>query len=470
MLMEAIITRAEEVLRQCETEDPHIRHAVQILRDAMQILHGAISVGNITNATGVAIGSNIRQVVQHFNLPPEAAATLIDLRTFLGTSLGIDTSRYYWPTLGFAKKIEDFVGRSYAFDAIDKFLNAHSSGYFEIVGDPGMGKSALLAEYVRRTGCLAHFNVRTLGIISPVQFIENLCAQLIVETGLPYTSLPTNVARDGAFLLKLLHEAAAKLPAGDRLVIAVDALDEVDLTTHPEGTNILFLPPILPDNVYFILTRRDVQLPFSAFPLHDPLDLMHKEHQAENRNDVELYLRHAVERPGLAAWLVEHTMPVDDFVGLLADLSENNFMYLWFVLPEIEEGKYANLRADMLPRGLKGYYETHWGHMGMNANPPPQMKIIIIYIMCELRQPVSRTLLADLANNPDEHAVGGILKEWRQFLHRQETSDGILYSIYHASFRDFLHRQDIIGPTGLTIEAINKLIAYNLWKDIFGDE
>jgi len=30
-------------------------------------------------------------------------------------------------------------------------------GYFTIEGDPGAGKSAILAEYVRRTGCIAHF-------------------------------------------------------------------------------------------------------------------------------------------------------------------------------------------------------------------------------------------------------------------------------------------------------------------------
>lgn len=456
--------QAAETLKRLSSPDPTIQHALQVVGDA-------ITTGAITDATGVAIGRNIRQVINHFNLPPEAAAALLDLRAMLGTGLGLDTAQYQWGNL-VADRLRDFVGREFVFDAINSFLSNNRSGYFVIEGDPGMGKSALLAEYVRRTGCLAHFNIRSIGITGATQFLQNLCAQLIADAELPYTSLPIEATRDGAFLQRLLREAVAKLPAGDRLVIAVDALDEVDLAGHPEGANILFLPHTLPDNVYFVLTRRQVDVPFVAQAQQQLFDLM--AHAVENRQDVEQYLGACTERPGLQAWLTHQSMSRATFIKELADRSQNNFMYLRYVVPEIEQGAYQNLEVDRLPVGLEGYYEDHWRRMGMTAKPLPRVKIRIIYIMCEIRQPVSVKLIADFANNErlavDELDVQEVLEEWKQFLHEQTTPDGKRYSMYHASFQDFLWRNDTVQKADVTLPEINALIADNLWKEMYGDE
>ena len=45
-------------------------------------------------------------------------------------------------------KTKDFVGREYVFNAIADFLTNQPNGYFIIEGDPGMGKSPILAEYI----------------------------------------------------------------------------------------------------------------------------------------------------------------------------------------------------------------------------------------------------------------------------------------------------------------------------------
>ena len=60
-------------------------------------------------------------------------------------------------------KTDGFVGREYVYDAIDAFLSRHENGYFIVQGDPGIGKSVILAEYVRTHRCIAHFNVRSQG-------------------------------------------------------------------------------------------------------------------------------------------------------------------------------------------------------------------------------------------------------------------------------------------------------------------
>jgi hypothetical protein len=55
-------------------------------------------------------------------------------------------------------------------------------------------------------------------------------------------------------------------------------------------------------------------------------------------------------------------------------------------------------------------------------------------------------------------------------LDEQPTPEGKRWSVYHASFRDFLNRQEIIQAAGVTIQGINELIADYLWAGLFGDE
>lgn len=467
MASENLLQIAETLRKQAETVDD------ADLRAALRWLGDGIKTGNIRNSTGVAIGPNptIRQIINQFNVPPEAAATLLNLRAFLVPALGLDTERYQWGAI-IADRTRNFVGRDYVFQAIDRFLRSHSSGYFIIEGDPGLGKSAILAEYVRRTGCIVHFNVRALGITSAAHFIQAVCGQIIADAQLPYSSLPVDATKDGAFFSRLLQEAARQLGTADRLVIAVDALDEVDSTGQPPGANLLFLPHTVPDGVYFVLTQRHVDVPFVTQAPLERLDLL--THPAENRCDVETYLERAVERLVLRGWIDRQPITVASFVTQLANLSENNFMYLRYVLEELAnpQGMYQHLRIERLPFGLAGYYADHWRHMGMASAPLPRVKIRIVYILSEVRQPVSRRLISEFATDPltqvDEFSVQEVLDAWKQFLHEQPDPEGIRYSVYHASFRDFLNRKDIVQAAGVTIKDINALIADTLWNDLFG--
>src|SRR5450755_582920 len=68
-------------------------------REVLRVLGNAISVGNISDSTGIAIGQNIRQVISRFELSPDAAAALLDLRAGLGHHLGLAVSLYDWGIL-----------------------------------------------------------------------------------------------------------------------------------------------------------------------------------------------------------------------------------------------------------------------------------------------------------------------------------------------------------------------------------
>jgi hypothetical protein len=143
------------------------------------------------------------------------------------------------------------------------------------------------------------------------------------------------------------------------------------------------------------------------------------------------------------------------------------------VLPEIESGAYRDLGIEQLPAGLVGYYDDHWIRMGMMVRPLPRVKLRLIYILSEARKPVSRQLLSEFATDTeiriDQLDVQEVLDEWKQFLLEDHLEMKARYSIYHASFRDFLHRKDIVQAAGVTIAGINMIIADNLWASIFAE-
>ncbi len=161
-------------------------------------------------------------------------------------------------------RTQDFTGRKFVFEEIGSFLQTNRKGYFVLEAEPGVGKSSILAKLVLllKWGCVTHFNSRSDGIVDAKSFLENACLQLIDGFKLrdKYPQLPENATANGNFLGRLLGEVSATL-GGKKLIFVVDALDEVDLSLQSSGSNVLYLPDVLPDNVYFIVSKRPESLP-----------------------------------------------------------------------------------------------------------------------------------------------------------------------------------------------------------------
>jgi hypothetical protein len=452
VILSAASTRAEWVL-----EEIRLAQAKRDRTSDFTVL--PLVVGRLDNYAGASFINTLQAVPYYddFAAQVEAVAAALKLRP-------VPPARF---RSLIEERTEEFVGRDYVFAAIDRFLSRRRKGYFAVEGDPGVGKSAILAEFVRRTGCIAHFNIRSQGITQASQFLESVCTQIIARYDLPYSSLPTHATSDGTFLSALLDQVSEQLGEVGRLVIGVDALDEVDLAAQRPGANILYLPGALPPGVYFVMTRRQLKLPFVVQAPQVVLDL--GAYPAESLRDVQTYIRRAAKRPALRDRIGGRPDAVETFVTELARKSESNFMYLHHVLPEIERGGYRDLQFDDLPSGLDGYYDDHWGRMGMTAKPLPQPEIKIIYVLAEVRQPVSRALISEFAGE-DALTVQEVLDNWESFIHKQRAAGETLYSFYHTSFRDFLHRKDIVGAAGLTLKEVNAAIADNLYDGLFEGE
>jgi hypothetical protein len=362
-------------------------------------------------------------------------------------------------------RTQDFTGRRFVFEAIIEFLQKNSKGYFVLEADPGVGKSSIMAKLVllMKRRCVVHFNSQSQGTVKAKQFLENACTQLIQAFKLDYPKLPENATTDGNFLSRLLGEVSAKL-GGKKLVFVVDALDEVDRSDHGRGSNVLYLPDALPDNVYFIVSKRPESLPL---PNHQVFDLM--QYSSESLADVKLYIdKRTSNSASIQSWINRQSLQREQFVAAVAEKSQNNFMYLRYVLNDIDSGKYSDVNLQDLPRELEGYYEKHWARMEMAVEDKElrRRKLKVIYLLTKTRKPVSCDILAKFAEE-DALDVQEVLDNWEQFL-RTNSDTPPDYSIYHASFQRFLHRKDVVQRAGVSLQDIEMAIADNLWRTLYG--
>ena len=413
-----------------------------------RMLKGDPKDRNSIQAVAKAVGVEMRQLVHSSDLQVQAPVPNKHLSEFQAL---------------IAEKIRRFVGRDFVFKAIETFLDKNPSGYFTIVGEPGIGKSAILAKYLHENQCVGYFNVQAGGIRSADRFLKSVCTQLIDRYNLGYEALPPRTTSDGQFLAQLLQEASDTLVGEERLVVAIDALDEVDVNSQQAGSNILYLPRYLPEKVFFLLTRRPFTAEKSRLLVeapHEIFDLNGETYSRENRADVRAYIRFCLGDAELGedlqGWRERQTLTAEEFVEGVAGKSQYNFMYLYYVLPAIAQGFYGDLSLTRLPDGLKNYYWHHWDRKGMTGERQRQ-KVAVIYILVELGDPNSCETIAKIARQ-DEYDVQQLLQEWIEFLRKEEMAGQTCYSLYHASYRDFLHDKLTLEKTGVTLKEINKRI------------
>lgn len=377
----------------------------------------------IESSSGINTG-DMNVIYQYFNDPANA-----------------DIANY---SIGFIPYIEDktagFVGRKFVFNAIDEFIGRNESGYYLIEGEPGIGKTAILAQLSKLRGYPHHFNIAPQNIRFPNQFLGNACAQLIARYDLPLDSIPSSAAEDSNFFLHCL-ELASKAAKGQSIVFAVDALDETSTIDIGSGVNTLFLPPALPKGVFIIATARpssDIQLNVSN------LEKLYLNTDSDgNLHDIKEYIELFVGADSKINRRINNwDISKEFFTDRLLDKSEGNFIYLKYVLPAISEGEFGGEKFDELPKGLHEYYERHWKKMQLNDKKDfLRLYEPIVAILSVAPEPVSINRL-EKWTKIERTEIQFAIDKWMEFLSPPMLEKGERkYRIYHTSFQDFLSQE-----------------------------
>jgi hypothetical protein len=323
-------------------------------------------------------------------------------------------------------RLAEFSGRAWLEAELDRFLSKHKRGVWLLEGEAGVGKTTFLAHLVQKRGYLHFFAEQAPGEAGVMRALQSLAAQLVSRYRLePYTSrehLSPSLASAPDFLERLLNQAAERLITGEQLVIVVDALDEAGagLNGNPLG-----LPKTLPEGVFLILSQRPVNLPLRI----DPYPRMVRLTPDDQRNleDVATYLS------AIAAQLSTGSDDVARILEVLKERSAGNWMYLYFVIREIQEGRRSDLKD--LPLGLAGYYGEYWGRWRRQSDWN-RLYAPLLAVLAAAREAANAEQLRNWAGlNAETREVRQLLEErWAAFLF---ANDG-RYRLYHASLRNFL--------------------------------
>ncbi|MEC4812543.1 MAG: ATP-binding protein [Scytonema sp. PMC 1069.18] len=343
-------------------------------------------------------------------------------------------------------KNQNFVGREFVFTAISNFSLHYNRGYFTIVGVPGSGKSAILANYVRENSHILYYNAQVQSKHLAEEFLVTICSQLINQYPL-HISLPDKATEGSWFLSLLLQKISDQLQSHQKLIIAIDALDVVDYKNQSSGSNIFYLPRYLPDGVYFILTRRPFLREKSGLLIETPSQTLNlSEFSKQNREDVQRYIqqylisRSLLTEKGVESWEGLH-ISKEEFIARLMTESESNFMYLNQILLAIAEGFYSeSWQHHRLPPGLEAYYQQHWEKMTTEGLSDIALKVLLVLTSVKQAEGVLVDAIAQIINE-DEYNVEEVLENWFEFLQQQEVDGEVRYSLYHSSFRLWLVQQ-----------------------------
>ncbi len=322
-------------------------------------------------------------------------------------------------------RIDRCLKRDWLEAEVDRFLEGNDRGYFVLQAQPGLGKTTFLAQLVRQRGWIHHFVELAPGEAGIVPARKNLAAQVMLAFELGAAgrlALPDEAASRPDFLRNLLRQAAGRRRKGERIVVVVDGLDEAG--TRP-GENVLGLPRVLPAGVFFLVSTQPVPIALTAEGPRRALFLVAE--SRENLADVRRYLAQAVD------W--------KDLVDSLVDKSHGLWVYLHYVLEEIEQGAHP-VDLDALPEGLWRYYAGFWQRWRREHEAEWYASHLpLLAALAAVQEDASLGFLCALSaveQRPEPELRGLFQGRWRPFLAVRKGEER-RYRPYHGSFRDFLH-------------------------------
>jgi hypothetical protein len=384
------------------------------------------------------------------------------------------------------QKSANFLGRNFVFTAINNFLNRYNRGYFTIIGLPGSGKSAIIAQYINQNNPpenrqVIYYNAELEGKNHAEEFLKYICSQIIAtfdQISLP--NLPDNATEGSWFLSLLLQQISDNLQPNQKLIIAIDSLNCINSQLQPPGTNIFYLPRYIPQGVYFLLTRRPFLSDNSGLLIEAPVQSLHLEdYPQENKRDIQNYIRRnltpltplpyegmgeqdasnspspitEIEEKNLSnspllageglgersikSWLNTHQINEAEFITNLTNRSENNFMYVSRILTAITNNFYPQPSqiGTSFPPQLETYYQQHLEKM--LGSQHQDFPLAVLQVLAQTTQPISVTDIANFLNT-DEYDVEEVLEDWLEFLQVETIFDSTTYKFYHDNFRQWL--------------------------------
>jgi tetratricopeptide (TPR) repeat protein len=350
----------------------------------------------------------------------------------------------------------NFTGREWIREIIDSWLITNSRQIiFSIIGDPGVGKSAIIAwlSQCQKDRVVAIYfctskNTRTL---DPFEFVASLVSQLhnqlesyakAVEEKHPDMRRPTPSAAFRELIVEPLKMIPC--PSGGKKIILIDGMNE-SLTHHlsADGSILRILrdqAEYLPSWLKIIITSQPVPEVMEEIRHPSFKQFFLDAHDSRNIHDIGLFIDKQLETEPLQMILLKATIKPEQLKHSLLEKNEWNFLCIDFALSNIESGDMDPSRSDLFPPDLMAFYYDHFSR----TYPDSSFLEIrpILEVLVAAREPLSSEEIGSyLGFNPE--IVEERLQKISPYYRKRENSK---YHSSHPSFIAWL-RQDVKQPS-----------------------
>lgn len=394
----------------------------------------------------------VRSLEQHVRLLERQLGEGVGVDRSAGAPLAPDDPDYELPEVRQeqAFHLRTFTGRGDVLADVQAWLDGVEDGYLLLLGPPGQGKSALMAELAQREqqhgGCLLHM---VKSHRNPLRFLPSLISQAAKLAGVRLGA--------GAYVGDVedlrntwVQALAAVVRCAGRVVVILDALDELESATH----RVVFLPPSLPPGARVVLTcRPDIPL---IQELRNRLRGSLEERMLKplSEADFRLFLERRLEAGGVLA--LERRLDLHDVFRRLG----GNPLFLHCFADEFARSLAANapgaaapIDPTTLPATLEAVFRAVYDRVRGKSDDPTALpggilRARLLQFLCVAREGLTLPQLAELLE-----CCGELLSLEEVRDHVEALSQWLLevngrYKPWHQALTDYVLR-DVLGAAGV---------------------
>jgi hypothetical protein len=337
-----------------------------------------------------------------------------------------------------------FVGRRQEEETLLEFVSSQTRGYLTVLGDPGIGKSAMLSrlvldlsddeeaqnrspgiatlcEELRQTGLALAYHVCTRRAPESTNvptILASLAEQLVKQYGPPATAPQERTVRA---LMDLARVARSHFSA--KALLIIDGVDEVLAgRSAQEQKEILRTLPItghLPEGVFVLLSSR------RGYLEQDPNEVTQLELGGLTRLDIQQML---AEVAG------EYTIE-ERHIDSVQRVSQSNSLYVRMLVNDLKHHAIELEDIERLPHGLEGYFEDFIKRLSIDPAWPALRDTLLLLAIARSHLSVNQVCaITDFTWADVEEAMEDKLQSVLVPA-SQEIRD---YQLFHEKFREFL--------------------------------